>query len=267
MGYLEAIVLAVVQGLTEFLPISSSAHLILVPRFLGWTDQGIAFDVAVHLGSLAAVCVYFRDEIAAVATAWLRSLTRRAKPDAEALFGWYIALATVPVGLAGLLLHDFVDAYLRSPWVIAVTTAVFGVALWLADRRGGGRDEHTLGAGTAFLIGCAQVLALIPGTSRSGITITAGLALGLSRRAAARFSFLLAIPVILLASLLEIRNLVTADGPVLWDVILLGTVCSGAAAYLCIEVFLRLLDRVSMFPFMVYRLVLAGVIWVVFGFA
>lgn len=264
MSYFEAIVLAIVQGLTEFLPISSSAHLILVPRFLGWADQGLAFDVAVHLGSLLAVCLYFRGEILSVARAWFGSLARPGSLEPEARFGWFILLATIPVGLAGLLLHDVIDTYLRSPLVIAGSTAVFGVLLWVADRRAGARDEHTLTLGMALLIGCAQAVALIPGTSRSGITITAGLALGLSRQAAARFSFLLAIPVITLAALLEIRNLLDASVAVQWDVIVLGTVCSAVAAYLCIRVFLQLLERISMLPFMLYRLILAAIIVVVF---
>jgi len=264
LSFFEALILAIVQGLTEFLPISSSAHLILVPAFLGWDDQGLAFDVAVHLGSLLAVCIYFRDEIVAVAGAWLNSLRRREKPDAEAMFGWYIVVATIPVGLAGLLLDNWIETNLRSPLVIAVTTAVFGLALWLADRRGGGADEHTLHLGKALLIGCAQAIALVPGTSRSGITITAGLALGLSRQAAARFSFLMAIPVIVLASGLEIFKLMEMQGSVLWDVIVAGTLASAVAAYFCIKVFISLLEKISMLPFMIYRLVLAAVIIVFF---
>ena len=266
MSYLEAIVLALVQGLTEFLPISSSAHLILVPAFLGWEDQGLAFDVAVHLGSLIAVCAYFYDEIIAVASSWWQSVATRSAPDAEAKFGWYIALATIPAGLVGLAFHDFVDTYLRSPIIIAITTAVFGGLLYFVDTRGGeGADEHTLTMKKALLIGCAQALALIPGTSRSGITITAGLALGLSRQAAARFSFLMAIPVIALASLLEIKNLIEMDGPVQWDVIVIGTVASGLSAYLCIKLFINALEKISMLPFAVYRLVLAAVIVAVFN--
>ena len=262
MSYLETVILAIVQGLTEFLPISSSAHLILVPAFLGWDDQGLAFDVAVHLGSLAAVCTYFRAEIAAVSTSWSLSIIKRTPPDAEARFGWYIIMATIPGGLAGLLLHDFIDANLRSPAVIASTTAIFGVLLWAVDRRGGaGEDEHTLSWQKALLIGCAQALALIPGTSRSGITITAGLMMGLSRQAAARFSFMMAVPIIAMASLLEITKLIEQDGPVQWNMIALGAVISGLAAYLCIRIFLKLLARLSMLPFAIYRLVLAGVIF------
>lgn len=265
MSYFEAIVLAIVQGLTEFLPISSSAHLILVPILLGWDDQGLAFDVAVHFGSLMAVCIYFRADIVSVTSAWLRSVTRLRRPDTDAMLGWNVILATIPAGLAGLLLHDFVNNYLRDPLVIAASTAFFGVLLWLADRKGGIDDERRLGWRTALLIGMAQILALIPGTSRSGITITAGLALGLSRQAAARFSFLMAIPVIALAGLLETRQLLELDTAVQWDVILTGVFFAGVSAYLCIRVFLRLLQRLSMLPFMLYRLVLAAVLFVVFA--
>ena len=191
-------------------------------------------------------------------------MVTRSAPDAEARFGWYILLATIPAGLAGLLFHDFIDTNLRSPLVIAATTALFGILLWVADRHGGkGKDEHAMTLAMALIIGCAQAVALIPGTSRSGITMTAGLALGLSRQAAARFSFLMAIPIIVLASLLEIKKLIEMDGPVEWDTIFLGTAVSGIAAYLCIRVFLQALERISMMPFAVYRLVLAAVIvWV-----
>ena len=265
MNYLESIVLALVQGFTEFLPISSSAHLILVPVFMGWDDQGLAFDVAVHLGSLIAVCTYFRKEIKAVTSAWSQSIITRSSPNAEAMFGWYIVLATIPAGIIGLLFHDYITANFRTPLVIALSTAVFGVLLWLVDRHGGtGRDEHTLSWRTALMIGCAQAVALIPGASRSGITITAGLAAGLSRPAAARFSFMMAIPIIMLASLLEIKNLIALDGPVQWDMIFLGTVLSGLAAYLCIRVLLKLLERVSMLPFAIYRVLLGVIIFVLY---
>lgn len=266
MSYFEAIVLAIIQGLTEFLPISSSAHLILAPVFFGWDDQGLAFDVAVHLGSLLAVCTYFRAEILSISQAWLSSLRQRQMPDGEALFGWYVLIATIPAGLVGLALNDFVEANLRSPMVIAASTALFGVLLWAVDRRGGaGMDEHQLTLGKVLLIGCAQALALIPGTSRSGITITAGLLVGLSRQAAARFSFLMAIPVITLASMLQITKLMESPEPVQWDVIAIGCLMSALAAYFCIEFFIRLLDRLSMLPFAIYRIVLAIVIVLAFG--
>ena len=265
MDWIEAVVLALVQGLTEFLPISSSAHLILVPRFLGWADQGLAFDVAVHLGTLAAVLIYFRAELGAIFRAWLGSLLRRRTNEDDARLGWSLLLATVPIGLGGLLFHDSVESTLRSPLVIALATGIFGVLLGLVDRRGGvGRNEYTVTFGIAILIGLAQALALIPGTSRSGITITAGLALGLSRQAAARFSFLLAVPVIALAAMLELGQLLQQAAPVQWGTMALAMLVAGLSAYACIGWFLRALERVSMWPFAIYRVLLAGVIFVAF---
>ncbi|MBT8444028.1 MAG: undecaprenyl-diphosphatase, partial [Gammaproteobacteria bacterium] len=182
MDLIEATMLALVQGLTEFLPISSSAHLILVPQLFGWTDQGLAFDVAVHFGTLAAVLWFFHDEVRAIVVAWCLSLVGREHDAADARLGWAILIATIPVVLAGFLFEDFIETTLRSPLVIASTTAIFGVLLWVADlHKKEIADEHQIGLGIALLIGLAQAIALIPGTSRSGITITAGLALGLSR--------------------------------------------------------------------------------------
>lgn len=268
MSYLEAIILALVQGLTEFLPISSSGHLILAPRFFGWSDQGPAFDIAVHLGSLLAVCFYFRDEILDIIRAWTASVTGKGSPyyEGEAKFGWSIVIATIPVCIVGLVWHDDIQIHLRSPMLIAATTLLFGIVLWLADRRGGrGDDEHVMRFRWALLIGCAQAIALIPGTSRSGITITAGLLLGLSRQAAARFSFLMSIPVILLASMNEVRELVEQKAPVHWDIMFIGTLVSAVSAYLCIRYFIKLLEKVSMLPFAIYRIFLAAVIYFAFA--
>lgn len=268
MSWFETVVLAIVQGLTEFLPISSSAHLILVPQFLGWADQGLAFDVAVHFGTLTAVLLYFRHEVIAILQAWFASLVGKAgnyeNGLANAHLGWAVLIATIPVGLVGLIFHDAISENLRSPMVIAITTSVFGVLLWVVDRKGGiGSDEYNMRWRTIVLIGLAQALALIPGTSRSGITITAALALGLSRKAAARFSFLISIPVITLAAGLETLNLIEAGEAVDWSLLVLGVLVSAASAYLCIKVFLTALDKLSMFPFMVYRLALTGVLlWV-----
>ncbi|HHQ14276.1 MAG TPA: undecaprenyl-diphosphate phosphatase [Chromatiales bacterium] len=261
MDFMHAAILALVQGLTEFLPISSSAHLILVPRFLGWPDQGLPFDVAVHLGTLLAVLLYFRNDVLAIVTAWLQSVTGRDYDHAEMRMGWGLILATVPLVFAGLLLQDLVETTLRSPMVIASTTAFFGVLLWLADRR----EDRVSGVTAvtipmAIMIGLAQVIALIPGTSRSGITMTAGLAMGLDRQTAARFSFLLSIPAIAGASVLEIWELVNATGPVPWDALALGTAVSGISAWVCIRLFLASIQRIGMLPFMLYRLLLAAVI-------
>jgi undecaprenyl-diphosphatase len=262
---LQAIVLALVQGITEFLPISSSAHLILVPRFLGWEDQGLAFDVAVHFGTLTAVIYYFRGELRAILSGWCRSVARRPHDAAAARLGWTLLVATLPLIVAGPLLQGLVETTLRSPPVIAAATAFFGLLLWVADRRPDrvGRLGHvSLGAG--LLIGLAQVLALIPGTSRSGITMTAGLALGLDRETAARFSFLLAIPAIAGAAVLELVDLLQSPNPVPWGQIGLGLAVAAVSAWLCIRLFLEFIQRIGMVPFVAYRLVLAAVIVAVF---
>jgi undecaprenyl-diphosphatase len=263
MDNIHAVILALVQGLTEFLPISSSAHLILVPVLIDWPDQGLAFDVAVHFGTLTAVVLYFRHQLWAMTRAWFGSLLTR-NPDAEARLAWAVLLATIPLGLFGLLLHDVVESYLRSPLVIAVATILFGLLLWYADARGAQtRCEYRLSAGGVALIAFAQALALIPGTSRSGITITAGLLAGLDRKAAARFSFLLSIPAILMAAGYEGSKLLGGEHPVQWLPILLGVSVSAISAYACIHYFLKLLDRIGMLPFVWYRLVLGAVLlWV-----
>lgn len=265
MDLLQAVVLALVQGLTEFLPISSSAHLILVPVLTDWPDQGLAFDVAVHVGSLAAVVLYFRQEVVRMLAAWFGSLGGGRPLSEDARLAWAVLWATVPVGLAGLLLGDLVETHLRSPLVIATTTVLFGLLLAWADRAGArSRLETAIGWRDVLVIGCAQALALIPGTSRSGVTMTAALFMGLSREGAARFSFLLSIPVILLAGGLETLKLVQAGPRVDWAAIALGTLVAGVSAYLCIHYFLKLLERLGFMPFVVYRLVLGAVLFVLF---
>jgi undecaprenyl-diphosphatase len=254
----QAVVLAIVQGVTEFLPISSSAHLILVPKLLGWEDQGLAFDVSVHVGTLAAVVGYFRVEITGMLRDWIRSLVARRRVG-DSRLAWAVLWGTVPAGLAGLAANDLVETYLRSALVIALTTIGFGLLLWWADRRGTRqRDEHRLSWRDVAVIGCAQAVALVPGTSRSGITMTAGLMLGLTRAAAARFSFLLSIPIILLAGMLKSLELVHSGAAVNWSILALGAVVSALSAYLCIKVFLHLLERVGMLPFVVYRVLLGA---------
>ncbi|MDZ7641264.1 MAG: undecaprenyl-diphosphate phosphatase [Desulfurivibrio sp.] len=256
MELLQLIILAVVQGLTEFLPISSSAHLILVPVLTGWPDQGISFDIAVHLGSLVAVVAYFRRELAVMGRDWGRSLRLR-RLVGDSRLAWGILLATIPVGLAGLLLREVAAAGWRSPLVVAAGLIGFGLLLAWADWRGGnGRDEHSLSWRHMAIIGIAQALALIPGTSRSGITITAGLWLGLSREAASRFSFLMAIPVIILAAGLEFFSLLGTDERVGWAALGLGTALAALSAYLCIHYFLAFIRRIGMQPFVAYRLLL-----------
>ena len=251
MDLTQQILLALLQGLTEFLPISSSAHLILLPRLLGWEDQGLVFDVAVHVGTLGAVVIYFRTELLRMSRDWAASITTR-KQTAESRLAWGVLIGTIPVGLCGLLFKDDIELYLRSPLVIAIATIGFGLLLWWADVYGKRRrDEYSLRLGDILLIGVAQAVALIPGTSRSGITMTAALMLGLSRQAAARFSFLLSIPVITLAGLLAVKDLL--EQPHLIDG---GALIAGVTAYLCIHFFLKLLERIGMLPFVIYRLLL-----------
>ena len=264
MEPLQVLILALLQGFTEFLPISSSAHLILVPVLTDWRDQGLAFDVAVHVGTLAAVVAYFRSDLLALTLDWLRSLRLRRAHGTSAL-AWLIVIGTIPAGLGGLALHAIGDEALRSPVVIALATIVFGLALWLADATArNSREQASIGVRDAVLIGLAQVLALIPGTSRSGITITAGLALGLTRDAAARFSFLLSIPLIAAAGLLKAKDAFEQGDPGVWPALIAGAVISGVIAYLSIHFFLALLDRIGLMPFVIYRLVLGAVLLALF---
>ncbi|MBW7861489.1 MAG: undecaprenyl-diphosphate phosphatase [Rhodocyclaceae bacterium] len=255
MDYFQTVLLALIQGVTEFLPISSSAHLILVPVVTGWPDQGLAFDVAVHAGSLAAVVVYFREELRHMAVAGVRSLAGR--HDRESRLAWAVVLGTVPVVGFGLAGKSTIEAALRGPLVIATTAIVFGLLLWWADARARQeRDEYSIGWREAVLVGLAQAVALIPGTSRSGITMTAGLMLGLTREASARFSFLLSIPTLLAANVLIGRDLLREPQSVDWGVLALGTVVAGLSAYACIHYFIRLLSRTGMLPYVLYRIAL-----------
>ncbi len=260
MTLLHILLLAMLQGLTEFLPISSSAHLILVPSLTHMADQSLAFDVSVHVGTLVAVLWYFRQEVGRLLGDWAVSCVRR-ETVGESRLAWILIVASVPVGVAGLLLHDLVETVLRSPLVIAATTIGFGLLLWWSDAAGPRkRDEHTIGWGDGLLIGIAQALALVPGTSRSGITMTAGLFLGLTRQAAARFSFLLSIPAILMAGGYQTLKLLQAGDGVDWASLGLGALFSAITAYLCIGLFLKWLDRTGMLPFVIYRLLLGGVL-------
>jgi len=260
MDYVQAIVLAIVQGLSEFLPISSSGHLILIPHFFGWSDQGLAFDVAVHIGTLLALLLYFRRQLGTMLSAWLDSVFRR-RHSRDSRLAWQILVATIPVGVAGLLFGDFIEANLRSPLFVAGTLSFFGILMYLADRFSrGDKDEFSLSWPQALAIGCAQALALMPGTSRSGITMTAGRALGLSRSGAARFSFLLAIPGIGAAGAYEGLKLVTSPAAVDWQPMVVGVVFAALSGIACIHFLIRFIERIGLLPFTIYRLILAGVI-------
>ncbi|MEZ8645517.1 undecaprenyl-diphosphate phosphatase [Vibrio cyclitrophicus] len=256
MSYFEAFILALVQGFTEFLPISSSAHLILPSAVLGWKDQGLAFDVAVHVGTLAAVVIYFRKEVVSLLSAFFGSVFKGDRSK-EAKLAWMIILATIPACIFGLLMKDIVELYLRSAWVIATTTIIFGLLLWWVDKNSSLRDdEYQVGWKKALFIGLAQAMAIIPGTSRSGATITAALYLGFTREAAARFSFLMSIPIITLAGGYLGLKLVTSGDPIHVGTLLTGVAVSFISAYICIHFFLKLISRMGMTPFVIYRLIL-----------
>lgn len=260
MDWIQVVVLAVLQGFTEFLPISSSAHLILLPLLVEWPDQGLAFDVVVHVGTLLAVLVYFRRDLWRMCRDWLKSLTAGHRVG-DSLWVWYLVVGTVPVGLCGLVLTAIGTESLRSASVIAGTTIFFALLLWWSDRSNrGARGDQDIGWRDVLIIGAAQALALIPGTSRAGITITAGLALGLKRESSARFSFLLSIPVIVLAGLLKALEAWSSQAPVAWDAMFAGAMIAFACAYATIHFFLKLVERVGLFPFVIYRLVLGVVL-------
>jgi len=263
MSWIQVIILSLIQGLTEFLPISSSGHLVLAPGFFGWDDQGLAFDVAVHLGTLFAVIWYFRADLGDMVTSGVGVMRGQPMDKSSRLLMWVI-IGTIPAGLAGLLLSDWIEENLRSPLIIGITTIGFGLLLWLSDVfKKEHRTEDNLTVRDAVLIGLAQVLSLIPGTSRSGITMTAGLALGMGRKAAARFSFLLAIPIILLASALHIFKLLQSELAVDWLKLGAGVLFSAISAYLCIRLFLVWIERMGFLPFFIYRLLLGLLIFAV----
>jgi undecaprenyl-diphosphatase len=254
LDHVQAIILAIVQGVTEFLPVSSSGHLILLPRLLGWEDQGLAFDVMVHLGTLLAVLIYFRQEVALIFRDTIANLFG-AEPTENSRIGWQIALATVPVGLVGFFWGGWVESSLRNPRYIAIMMIIFAVVLWWVDRRNKQtRDLTTLNPRDIIVIGCAQAISLMPGVSRSGMTIAAALLMGLSRDAAARFSFLMAIPVIILAGGLKAVELMHSESSADWSVLLLGLTVSALVAYVCIHWFLGFVRRFSMLPFALYLL-------------
>ncbi|MBF0273532.1 MAG: undecaprenyl-diphosphate phosphatase [Magnetococcales bacterium] len=265
MEWLHSIVLGIVQGITEFLPISSSAHLILVPKLLGWPDQGLMFDIAANTGSLIAVMVYFWSDVVSLTLGFFRTLRPGGfTNNPEGHMAWAVGWATIPIGLAGLLFKHHIETLARNPAVIGTTALFFGALLWWADRRGTrsrGLDQLTWG--DAVLIGVAQMFALIPGTSRSGVTMTAALFSGFTREASARFAFLMAIPVGVLAAGLEFRELFhLAPSPSEWMFMGLGLVVSGISAFAVIYWLMAWLRHQSLVPFAIYRIILGVVIFI-----
>lgn len=265
METLQTICIALIQGITEFLPISSSAHIQLPTLLLGWQDQGLQFDIAVHGGSLLAVLAYFRHRLVTLATGTLKTLRlRELNNESDLLFK--LIIATLPVVVVGFLIREQVATTMRDLSVIVLTTILFGLLLGVAEWR----TRRLISSGLTFLdsnpnffvvllIGLAQVLALIPGTSRSGITISIALLVGLSRTQAATFSFLLAIPVIAGAFLLSLFDLSMQADPIDVFNFALGFLVAAVSAYLCISLFLHVIEKIGLWPFVIYRVAIG--IW------
>jgi len=257
---LQAIVLGIVQGLTEFLPISSSAHLRIVPAFVGWEDPGAAFTAVIQLGTMAAVVLYFRSDLLRIARAWLASLRDRARrSELDARMGWYLVVGTIPICIFGLAFSDQIETGARDLYIIGTTLIVLGILLLVAEkvsRRD--RDIATLTRRDAIIVGFAQALALIPGVSRSGATITAGLFLGFDRVAAARFSFLLSVPAVVLSGAFELRHVIdgSAEGAAGIGPTAVATLLAFISGYASIAFLLRFLTTHTTGVFVAYRVAL-----------
>ncbi|MEV6105250.1 undecaprenyl-diphosphate phosphatase [Streptomyces sp. NPDC051940] len=279
MTWFESVILGLVQGLTEFLPISSSAHLRLTAAFAGWEDPGAAFTAISQIGTETAVLLYFRKDIVRIVSAWARSLTDKAmRSDHDARMGWLIIVGSIPIGVLGLVFQDSIEGPFRDLRLTATTLIVMGLLLGFADRRAsrdatGGRHRAPtqrkaltdLNTRDGLLFGGAQALALIPGVSRSGATITGGLFLGYNREAAARYSFLLAIPAVLASGLFELKKV--ADQPhIEWGPIVLGTVIAFFVGYAVIAWLMRFITTRSFMPFVVYRVLLGLLIFALVAF-
>lgn len=265
MPLFHIIVLALIQGVTEFLPVSSSAHLILGGKLMGWEDQGLIFDVATHLGTLLAVFIYFRQDLCNMVLACIRPVSSPQQAQSRSMV-WYLILASIPALLIGFLARDLVEVYLRDLRIIAITTLVFGGVLWLSDRLGKSlRTMQEMNWRSALVIGLAQTLALVPGVSRSGITLTFGRFLGFDADAAARFSFLLSIPIIAAAGGYGALKVALGEASINWQDFLLAMGFAAVAGWACIAAFLALLRKVGLLPFILYRLALGVfLIWLVF---
>ncbi len=268
MGIFEAILLGIIQGLTEFLPISSSAHLRIASELMGIGDAGAAFTAITQLGTEAAVIVFFWRDIVRIIGRWFQSLSGKiSRKDPDALMGWWIILGTLPIVVLGLLFEDAIEGTLRSLWFVAISLIVFGILLGVADRIG--RKERPLtdltwkhGVGFGF----AQALALIPGVSRSGGTITAGLLMGYTREAAARYSFLLAIPAVFGSGFYQLfKELKSPTDVTPMGLTLLATVVAFLIALVVIGLFMRYISKRSFMPFVIYRVLLGAVILVLLG--
>ena len=265
MSVIEAIVLGIIQGLTEFLPISSSGHLRIVPAFMGWDDPGAEFTAVVQLGTMAAELIYFRHDLWNIASTWAGALRRpELRPRLEARMGWYLIFATIPISIVGLTLEDQIEDTFRALELIATTLIVFAILLLIADRTGKReRGMRELRLRDGIVMGLAQTLALVPGVSRSGATITAGLLLGLDRAAAARFSFLLSIPAVVLSGLYQLVGFVAGEEATRgtgWGALALATLLAFVTGYWAISFLLRYLVTHTFNVFVGYRIVLGAVV-------
>ncbi len=264
MSIFEAIVLGVVQGLTEFLPISSTGHLRIVPAFVGWDDPGSAFTAVIQLGTTVAVLIYFREDLWRIARAWLASLRAGgATHSQDARLGWYIVLGTIPIGIFGLAFKDQIEHGARDLYLIGTMLILFGLVMLAADRYAKReRPIETMTPADGVTVGIAQAFALVPGVSRSGATISAGLFRGLTREAAARYSFLLSTPAIVLSALFELKGI--ADGSehtgASAGAIVISTLCAFVVGYWSIAFLLRVVTRYGLTPFVVYRLFLGALV-------
>ena len=261
MSWFEAIVLGVVQGLTEFLPVSSSAHILVLSQIFGWQDPGAAFTAVTQIGTELAVIVFFRHDIARIISTWARSLvTPGLRSNHDAKMGWYVILGTIPIAVLGLVFADQIETVARNLWITAAMLAIFGIVLGVCDALGRRtRTIEDLGARDATALGFAQALALIPGVSRSGATISMGLALGYTREAATRYAFLLAVPAVLASGLYEATKIGDDSSPA-WGQTIVATVIAFFIGYAVIAWLLRYLQTRSFLPFVVYRLALAALI-------
>ena len=269
MEILTVIVLGIIQGLTEFLPISSSAHLILVPWFFGWKPEGLIFDVALHVGTALAVLAFFWKDWVCLAKETILGIKEGAiLGNSHRKLAWFLVVGTLPAMIVGLTLEETVETTLRSPLITVFTLAALGILLFYAEKRGRqNRSMDMFTWGDAIWIGLSQAVALIPGVSRSGITMTTAMLRDSDRTSAARFSFLLSTPVIVGAGILQgwkvirvLRHPMEGSASINWTVLLLGIAVAAFIGFLCIKFFLRYLQKKSFVPFVIYRLLLAGVV-------
>ena len=263
LSWLQALVLGISQGLTEFLPISSTAHTLIVSKLLGWPDPGAAFTAVTQVGTELAVVIYFRQDIARILKAWFFSLTKkseRANPDAK--MGWYVIIGTIPIGIAGLAFKSSIETIARNLWLVAATLIVMGILLGLADRYAKHtKSETDINTKNAVLFGLGQALALIPGVSRSGATITAGLAMGFKRDVAARYSFLLAIPAVFASAALTAGD-ISSDSFVNWPATIVATIVAFVVGYFVIASLMKYLQTRTFLPFVIYRIALGTLLMV-----